>query len=80
MLSGITRGFAGNGQSLEHTATDMVAWRKLWVAASGVELQQAPRDIDIYADVAAAKELHRIAPGKCSTSLQWIRLDLMLRC
>ncbi|PJN62162.1 hypothetical protein PAEAM_17250 [Paenibacillus sp. GM1FR] len=30
----------------------------------GVELQQAPRDIDIYADVAAAKELHRSAPGE----------------
>lgn len=29
----------------------------------GVELQQAPRDIDIYADIAAAQKLHRIAPG-----------------
>ncbi|MCM3171441.1 hypothetical protein [Paenibacillus sp. MER 99-2] len=28
-----------------------------------VELQQAPRDIDIYADIAAAKRLHRTAPG-----------------
>ncbi|WP_440109857.1 hypothetical protein [Paenibacillus sp. QZ-Y1] len=28
-----------------------------------VELQQAPRDIDIYADIAAAKELHKSAPG-----------------
>lgn len=30
----------------------------------GVELQQAPRDIDVYADIAAAKALHRCAPGR----------------
>jgi hypothetical protein len=29
----------------------------------GVELQQAPRDIDVYADIAAAKKLHVCAPG-----------------
>ncbi|MGQ8872862.1 hypothetical protein [Paenibacillus sp. TSA_86.1] len=29
----------------------------------GVELQQAPRDIDVYADIAAAKSLHVCAPG-----------------
>ncbi|MFC9709960.1 hypothetical protein ACFTRD_17610 [Paenibacillus sp. NPDC056933] len=28
-----------------------------------VELQQAPRDIDIYADITAAKMLHKSAPG-----------------
>ncbi|WKL02675.1 hypothetical protein Q0F98_01795 [Paenibacillus amylolyticus] len=46
----------------------------------GVELQQAPRDIDIYADVAAAKELHLSARGKCLTSLLWTRQDRMLLC
>ncbi|MBR2563215.1 MAG: hypothetical protein IKE29_01165 [Paenibacillus sp.] len=30
----------------------------------GVELQQAPRDIDVYADIAAAKSLHYCAPGR----------------
>lgn len=29
-----------------------------------VELNQAPRDIDIYADIAAAKQLHGVAPGR----------------
>ncbi|MEI2280339.1 hypothetical protein [Paenibacillus polysaccharolyticus] len=29
----------------------------------GVELQQAPRDIDVYADIADAKKLHICAPG-----------------
>lgn len=30
----------------------------------GVELGQAPRDIDVYADIVAAKALHHDAPGR----------------
>lgn len=50
-------------QNLEYSTLYLASWGSCGLLLQQVELQQAPRDIDVYADLAAARGLHHAAPG-----------------